>query len=202
MSFYTVARQKRRRVKMNRRHKKKPQTDYLAFIQQKWHAFDWRGLILRVRTVWLALPKLHQRALLAIVPVVCLLIIIPFPERTEQAAVPKSSERVEISINTVGLSEQKTPQQTDRKSEFWREYTVKNGDTLSQVFRANDLPMSDLNALVKIEGSDKPLSQITQGQLVRFKLAADGQLDILQLEKNDQSVMFFRRSDGGFGRSK
>lgn len=187
---------------MNRRHKNKPKTDYLASIQQQWDRLDWRDLSVRVRTVWLALPKLHQRALLAIVPVVCLLIIIPFPERTEQTSVPKSSERVEISINTVGLSEQKMLQQTELKSDAWREYTVKNGDTLSQVFRANDLPMSDLNALVKIEGNDKPLSQITQGQLVRFKLAADGQLDILQLEKNTQSVMFFRRSDGGFGRSK
>ncbi|WP_275895374.1 LysM-like peptidoglycan-binding domain-containing protein, partial [Vibrio cholerae] len=26
--------------------------------------------------------------------------------------------------------------------------------------------------------------------------------DILQLERNNQSVMFFRLSDGGFGRSK
>jgi cell envelope opacity-associated protein A len=187
---------------MNRRHKKKPHTDYLALIQQRWHAFDWRGLILRVRPLWLALPKLHQRALMVIIPVVFLLIIIPFPEQREQVVLPKNSGRVELSLNTTGLSEQKTAQQTELKSDAWQEYTVKNGDTLSQVFRANDLPMSDLNALVKIEGSDKPLSQITQGQLVRFKLAADGQLDILQLEKNTKSVMFFRLSDGGFGRSK
>ncbi len=62
--------------------------------------------------------------------------------------------------------------------------------------------MSDLNALVNVEGNDKPLSQIKAGQLVRFKLAKDGSLDILQLEKSVQSVMFFRLSDGGFGRSK
>ncbi|MEF1291248.1 LysM-like peptidoglycan-binding domain-containing protein, partial [Vibrio sp. M260118] len=49
---------------------------------------------------------------------------------------------------------------------------------------------------------DKPLSQIKKGQLVRYKLAENGQLDILQLEKRNQSVMFFRLSDGGFGRSK
>ncbi len=73
---------------------------------------------------------------------------------------------------------------------------------MSQVFRSNNLPLADLNALVRIEGSDKPLSQIQQGQRIRFKLAADGQLDILQLERNNQSVMFFRLSDGGFGRSQ
>ncbi len=63
--------------------------------------------------------------------------------------------------------------------------------------------MADLNALVKIEGSDKPLSRIKQGQLVRFKLADDGKLDMLQLEKSaGESVMFFRLSDGTFGRNK
>ena len=84
----------------------------------------------------------------------------------------------------------------------WQEYEVKSGDTLAKVFRANGLDMSDFNALVRVEGSDKPLSLIKQGQLVRYKLSDDGRLDILQLEKSGQSVMFFRLSDGGFGRSK
>ncbi|MCV5942416.1 cell envelope opacity-associated protein A, partial [Escherichia coli] len=73
---------------------------------------------------------------------------------------------------------------------------MKNGDTLAQVFRNNQLSMADLSALVKIEGSDKPLSHIKQGQLIRFKLSEKGQLDMLQLEKSDHSVMFFRLSDG------
>ncbi|MCV5927473.1 cell envelope opacity-associated protein A, partial [Escherichia coli] len=80
--------------------------------------------------------------------------------------------------------------------------TVKNGDTLAQVFRSNQLSMADLSALVKIEGSDKPLSQIKQGQLIRFKLSDEGELDMLQLEKSGRSVMFFRLSDGSFGRNK
>ncbi|MDE1313131.1 lysine transporter LysM [Vibrio aestuarianus] len=187
---------------MNRRYKKKPQTDYLALIQQKWHSFEWRIWGGRVRTYWQALPKLHRRALAVLTPVVVLLLIIPMPSSESLKAPKKSNERVNINIDTTGLSQQKSAQQSSLKSENWQEYTVKSGDTLSQVFRANDLPMSDLNALLKIEGGDKPLSQITQGQLVRFKLAANGQLDILQLEKNNQSVMFFRLSDGGFGRSK
>ncbi|EDL52519.1 hypothetical protein VSAK1_01769 [Vibrio mediterranei AK1] len=84
----------------------------------------------------------------------------------------------------------------------WREYTVKKGDTLAQVFRKNQLSMADLNSLARIEGSDKPLSRIKQGQLIRFKFSPEGNLDILQIERGDQSIMFFRLSDGGFGRSK
>ncbi|GAL23296.1 hypothetical protein JCM19235_93 [Vibrio maritimus] len=38
--------------------------------------------------------------------------------------------------------------------------------------------------------------------MIRFKFNQEGSLDILQIERGDQSIMFFRLSDGGFGRSK
>ncbi|EKO3387039.1 LysM-like peptidoglycan-binding domain-containing protein [Vibrio fluvialis] len=192
---------------MNRRHKKKQQTDYLALIQSKWAAidfqFDWRQFQQKVVQFWQRLPKLHQRALMVLVPVVLILMVIPLPQHSAEAPqTPASGQRVEVNINTRGLSEQQSAEQSKLKSTAWHEYIVQQGDTLSQVFRNNELPMADLNDLVKIEGSDKPLSQIQQGQLIRFKLSSEGKLDILQLEKNNQSVMFFRLSDGGFGRSK
>lgn len=205
---------------MNRRHKKKQQTDYLALVQSHWDAFDWREyqqrivqLWRRVPQLWQSLPKLHQRGLIVLVPVVLILMVVPLPDGAEQQAAPESAEaqRVTVNINTRGLSEeqqqnrsvgQESQPQRQVHTTAWREYVVQSGDTLSQVFRNNDLSMGDLNDLVKIEGSDKPLSQIRAGQLIRFKLSKDGKLDILQLEKNNQSVMFFRLSDGGFGRSK
>lgn len=127
---------------------------------------------------------------------------VPLPEPKVDAT--PTTSRVALEINTVGLSEQQNTKSSSSEpsNNNWQEYLVKQGDTLAQVFRNNDLPLSDLNALVRIEGADKPLSQIRKGQLVRFKLAETGQLDILQLEKGDTSVMFFRLSDGGFGRSK
>lgn len=202
-------------MKMNRRHKKKQQTDYLALVQNQWDSIDWREYQQRIVQLWQRLPKLHQRALMVLVPVVLILMVIPLPGGSDvavqdTAAEPLSGQiqRVAVNVNTRGLSEEQ--QQNTRpvqvsgqvQSTAWREYIVQSGDTLSQVFRNNDLSMADLNDLVKIEGSDKPLSQIRAGQLIRFKLSKDGKLDILQLEKNNQSVMFFRLSDGGFGRSK
>ncbi|MFA0232176.1 LysM-like peptidoglycan-binding domain-containing protein, partial [Vibrio sp. 10N.261.45.A7] len=146
--------------------------------------------------------KLHQRLLMVISPIVLILLFVPLPE--PKVDTTPTTSRVELEINTVGLSEQQNTKSSSSESSNnnWQEYLVKQGDTLAQVFRNNDLPLSDLNALVRIEGADKPLSQIRKGQLVRFKLAETGQLDILQLEKGDTSVMFFRLSDGGFGRSK
>ncbi len=188
---------------MNRRHKKKQQTDYLALIQTKWSGIEWKEYLERVKSFWGQLPKFHRKALIVLVPLVLVVAVIPFPNKAESDTEQPVNKRVELDINTRGLSEQKSLKESSPlERNAWREYTVQKGDTLSQVFRVNDLPMADLNALVKIEGSDKPLSHIQQGQLIRFKLAEEGKLDILQLEKNGQSVMFFRLSEGGFGRSK
>ncbi len=198
---------------MNRRKKKRPQqTDYIALVKQKWVQLDWSkfkeasvvtNLSAKAKLLWSRLPKLHQRALTVLVPALVVLLLLPAPKKTEVLETqPASGQRVEITINTQSLSEQPAAQAAAVKSEAWKEYTVKQGDTLAAVFRNIGLPMSDLNALVKVEGNDKPLSRIKQGQLVRFKLAANGDLDILQLEKTAGSVMFFRLSDGGFGRSK
>ena len=84
----------------------------------------------------------------------------------------------------------------------WHDYQIQAGDTLYQVFRKNNLPLTELNKVVKIEGADKPLSNIKKGQLFRFKLNQQGELDILQIERDNQAVMYFRMSDGNFGRSK
>lgn len=201
IAFYTLTSFKFGLEAMNRRHKKKQETDYLELIKAKVSAIDFSQAKTQVVSAWSTLPALHRKVLIILVPVVAVLAVIPLPESSPVAKAPVNS-RVELEINTVGLSAQKSDEQKQLKSNQWHEYTVKAGDTLAQVFRNNELPLSDLNALVKIEGGDKPLSRIKQGQLVRFKLADTGKLDILQLEKSNSSVMFFRLSDGGFGRSK
>ncbi|CAE6881739.1 LysM-like peptidoglycan-binding domain-containing protein [Vibrio sp. B1FLJ16] len=199
---------------MNRRRKKKQQVDYVELIKQKFAAIDWKQPFNKdkqsenaqpVPKFWQRLPKFHQRALMVLVPLFLLLLIVPLPKKTEESAEqnqPADQQRVSIELNAQSLSQQRTSQNSGPKSENWKEYQVKNGDTLAQVFRSNQLSMADLSSLVKIEGSDKPLSHIKQGQLIRFKFSDEGDLDMLQLEKGDHSVMFFRLSDGSFGRNK
>lgn len=184
---------------MNRRNRKKKQTNL----------FD--DLMVRVKKVnlnvslswWKQLPKFHQRIIAILSSIVLVLLVLPTSDIESETEVSSSTKnRVQVSVNTTSLSQEGVSKQAVTKTDDWQEYTVQSGDTLAKVFRTNKLPMADLNLLVKIEGLDKPLSKITQGQLVRYKLTAKGDLDILQLEKNDSSVMFFRLSDGGFGRSK
>jgi cell envelope opacity-associated protein A len=201
---------------MNRRARKRETetVDYFEIAKKKLASIDVKE-IQKIKSAvlqeWHALPRLHQKLLTAIVPVVLILMIIPLPDSqpidpdVETSAVP---QRVELSLNAKGLSQQSSstsaaaPVPKTLRTSAWTEYVIKDGDTLSQVFRNNDLSVADLNALVKIEGIDRPLSHITKGQLIRYKLNAKGELDILQLERGGESVMFFRLSTGGFARSQ
>ncbi|MBA5762680.1 LysM peptidoglycan-binding domain-containing protein [Vibrio sp. 404] len=189
---------------MNRRKKKPQQVDYIQLAKEKVSAIDWSHIKHEAKSRWLQLPKLHQRALYILVPVVLLLVLIPFPDTTKEAdsVEPIESQRVSVAVNTESLSEQGEPKTQPLQSEQWKEYQVKSGDTLARVFRANNLAMADLKALVNVEGKDKPLSQIKVGQQVRFKVKEDGNLDILQLKDASKSVMFYRNSSGSFTKSK
>ncbi|MGF1738573.1 LysM-like peptidoglycan-binding domain-containing protein [Photobacterium satsumensis] len=83
----------------------------------------------------------------------------------------------------------------------WQRYQVKSGETLANIFRQHNLPLTDLYAVAAIEGDDKPLSRIKAGQWLRYRQTAQGGLDALQIERrNSEPVLFFRRSDGSFVR--
>ncbi|WP_234496132.1 LysM-like peptidoglycan-binding domain-containing protein [Vibrio maritimus] len=198
---------------MNRRHRKKQKVDHVQVLKDKWQALDFSRLKKidtsrlseirdKAKGLWTQLPRLHRRILSVLVPIVIVLLFLP-SQKADTPQITPANQRVAVSVNTASLSEQPSQANVEELVETdWREYTVKKGDTLARVFRTNQLPMADLNALARIEGSDKPLSRIKQGQLIRFKFNQEGSLDILQIERGDQSIMFFRLSDGGFGRSK
>lgn len=214
---------------MNQRKKNNPRRTQVMkdkFIQS--------DLVIRVIDAWHSLPKLHQRILMVLIPLVIVLLLLPSEKKQEsqtqeiavksakpsrmmiplvingeETVATKTKPKVDKDEKRVQLSgpESNPEDKPERKvsdnagPEPWNNYTVQKGDTLSQVFRNNDLPLSDLNQLVEIEGKDKPLSHIQHGELIRFKLTNRGDLDILKIEKNDGPVMFFRLSSGGFARS-
>lgn len=214
---------------MNRRRRKQKKVDYLALIKEKCAGVDWRSFRCSLKgkslnwragkTWWLQLPRLHRRLLAVLIPVVFVLIILPVPD-IHSTAPTTEKKRIEVDLNIDSLQEStesssltttfpsaqavKRPSvvhQTQPK-EIWKDYTVKQGDTLAQVFRNLKLPMTDLNLLVKVEGEDKPLSQIKVGQKIRLKLDTNGDLDILQLDNAQDAITFFRLSNGLFGRNK
>ncbi|PQJ83474.1 LysM-like peptidoglycan-binding domain-containing protein [Aliivibrio sifiae] len=199
------------------KNKCEPILEKVSPYWQRLPAFHQKALqiLVPVTFVLILLPSGAEEGLESIQPTV-----IPAPEMQRQS----------VSLNLEGLSEQeaalrnapspyelekekreakhvektvavKTPEPT-QSSEKWHDYQIQAGDTLYQVFRKNNLPLTELNKVVKIEGVDKPLSNVKKGQLFRFKLNTKGELDIVQIERQGEAIMFFRMSDGNFGRSK
>lgn len=181
------------------------------FNVKKWQWPRWNKQAIQAR--WFDFPKLHRRALMILVPVVFILLILPTPEL--KATSKPNNQRVELDINLPENNERpqeqhrpfsqpratSTPKPVSSASTgVWKEYTVKQGDTLAQVFRNINLPMSELNQLVKVEGNGKPLSQIAVGQKIRFKINTAQRLEQLQLAKGSETITFARLSDGHFER--
>ncbi|MGX9418100.1 LysM-like peptidoglycan-binding domain-containing protein [Vibrio sp. WJH972] len=205
-----------------RQRKKQPQSYDFAFIKQMWsdlHSLLWFA---QARQRWSQLPRFHRHALSILIPFTVLLMVVPFPSSLEKAQNVDDSDmgsRREVSLNvttgskapkastfepTPKVTKETRTQETSRAlvQSAWVSYTVKQGDTLARIFRERKLSSSDLAALIAIEGSDRPLSDIRPGQLVRYRLNDNGQLDMLQLEKGSKSIMFFRLSKGGFSRGQ
>lgn len=194
---------------MNRRVKKKPQPkepqQYFAEFSQAvsartrgWYQSS-RDKCKALYQSLNALPLAHRRGIGILALLVLVIAVIPLPHSTSSDAESQTPQRVNVGLNLQDMSSENT-KVAPLQSKQWHQYTVESGDTLAKVFRVNQLPMGDLNALVAVEGTDQPLSRIRAGEVIRYKLTAEGQVDILQLSKGDQAVMFFRMSDGQFGR--
>lgn len=182
---------------MSYRNRKKKEPDFFADTLTKLKSIN----INAIKSGWQRLPGGHQKALIILIPFVIILMVLPHDTEENSAIISSETTRTEVAINTTSLTEQGNPKSTVMTTSLWQEYKVQSGDTLAKIFRSNHLPMADFNALVAIEGIDKPLSKIKAGQLIRYKLKPNGDLDILQLEKDDDAIMFLRLTEGGFGRS-
>ncbi len=182
---------------MQRRSRKKKEPDFFADV-----AAWLKHIGISIKSAHDRLPGFHQKVLVILIPAVLILMLLPYLTQDDAEVTSPDIVRTEVAINTASLSTQGSAQSTTIATELWKEHKVQSGDTLAKVFRANNLPMSDFQALVAVEGIDKPLSKIKTGQLIRYKLTPGGELDILQLEKENDAIMFFRLSDGGFGRSQ
>ncbi|KXF80271.1 OapA family protein [Enterovibrio coralii] len=172
-----------------------------------------KPLFEKVKPHWEALPKPHRIGVSVIAALLVVLLIWPSSDETAEPVVT-SGERVSVPLDLTGNTQ--SAQQSDDAGfdnnaapvvtnqtvdTDWVNYEVQRGDTLSNIFRDQSLPLPDLYAISAIEGTDKPLSRIQPGQLLRFKRNPQGELDMLQIEASkDKSVIFFRLSDGSFAR--
>lgn len=113
---------------------------------------------------------------------------------TEEPATNDPEEN--IAQTTPLQSTQSTPAQT------WQTYTIKEGQTLAQLFRDNQLPVNDAFSMAKSEDQQKSLSQLRSGQSIRLQRNPQGDVSMLEVTNSAGTVITYTRlSDGSYYRT-
>ncbi|GLX65217.1 hypothetical protein KMU_32590 [Proteus vulgaris] len=99
---------------------------------------------------------------------------------------------------------QTTPQQDTQSTpaQTWQTYTIKEGQTLAQLFRDNQLPVNDAFSMAKSEDQQKSLSQLRSGQAIRLQRNPQGDVSMLEVTNSAGTVITYTRlSDGSYYRT-
>lgn len=99
---------------------------------------------------------------------------------------------------------QTTPQQDTQSTpaQTWQTYTIKEGQTLAQLFRDNQLPVNDAFSMAKSEDQQKSLSQLRAGQAIRLQRNPQGDVSMLEVTNSAGTVITYTRlSDGSYYRT-
>lgn len=96
----------------------------------------------------------------------------------------------------------KQTQQPRPSANEWQNYQIQKGKTLAQLFRDNNLQANDAFVMARVEGAEKPLSNLHKGQKVRLKSNAKGEVEVLEITTPEgKSFSFARLSDGSYYRT-
>ncbi|RUR93498.1 opacity-associated protein OapA [Pectobacterium versatile] len=179
-----------------------------AILQKVWHLPDGYH--------WMEpLPLLHRRWILIAIALLLVVLLWPYsaqhPQPARTTPVPLTQADNQAAMQAVIIESQPlTPQQQPAATEPpaqssapWRQYEIASGQTLAQLFRDNNLPVSDVFAMAQVEGRDKPLSNLRAGQAVKLQLNAQGMVAELEIETTaNQTIRFTRGADGAFTRTR
>lgn len=99
---------------------------------------------------------------------------------------------------------QTAPRQNSQSipAQTWQTYTIKEGQTLAQLFRDNQLPVNDAFSMAKSEDQQKSLSQLRSGQSIRLQRNPQGDVSMLEVTNSAGTVITYTRlSDGSYYRT-
>ncbi|MDX6916430.1 LysM-like peptidoglycan-binding domain-containing protein [Pectobacterium carotovorum] len=179
-----------------------------ALLQKIWHLPDGYH--------WMEpLPFLHRRWILIAIALLLVVLLWPYSAQHQQPArtmpIPLTQADNQAAMQAVIIesqpsTSQRQPATTEPptpSSAPWRQYEIASGQTLAQLFRDNNLPVSDVFAMAQVEGRDKPLSNLRAGQEVKLQLNAQGMVAELEIETTaNQTIRFTRGADGAFTRTR
>ncbi|WP_422527134.1 OapA family protein [Serratia fonticola] len=141
------------------------------------------------------LPYFHRRWVIIFGAILLLSLLWPYSDDNARPF-PVTSQENQIPLQA---QLQNDNQQTAGESDNWQRYQIQAGQTLAQLFRDNNLPVNEVFAMARVEGNDKPLSNLKAGQEVRIERNANGVITALSVTTLDNSEALFRRqSDGSY----
>ena len=151
------------------------------------------------------LPLFHRRGIVvaAIVVLLAFLWPSPTPQQPQRPITYHSGEtdvpiQAELSGQQPDNNEQQQSAATADSQGQWHDYQIAAGQTLAQLFRDRNLPVNDVFAMARVEGTNKPLSNLQTGQRVRIRQNAQGVVTGLTVEVDGGQVLFTRQPDGSF----
>jgi cell envelope opacity-associated protein A len=147
------------------------------------------------------LPSFHRRGIILAGALVLLAFLWPSPRQPEQTERPVNVERtttdVPLQAELSGRVDNSQQPKGDAQGQ-WTNYQIANGQTLAQLFRDHNLPVNDVFAMARVEGNDKPLSNLQAGQAVRIRQNSHGVVTGLAVTTEQGEILFTRQPDGAF----
>lgn len=88
------------------------------------------------------------------------------PEIVPEPIEPSAPEQPQVtpSTNQPSTAKPEEPKTARPSANEWQNYRVQKGKTLAQLFRDNNLQANDAFVMARVEGAEKPLSSLQQGQ--------------------------------------
>lgn len=137
-------------------------------------------------------------------------------EPTYQTSIPQAQDSLNADQGASPTTESSTADSTDESiaqipqqqgssstpAQTWQTYTIKEGQTLAQLFRDNQLPVNDAFSMAKSEDQQKSLSQLRSGQTIRLQRNPQGDISMLEVTNSVGTVITYTRlSDGSYYRT-
>ncbi len=77
----------------------------------------------------------------------------------------------------------------------WHEYVIANGDNLGKIFKNEGLPISAMYNMLQAKDANNYLKKLRPGQLIRYQLDDDSQLQIMEIALSSMERLHFERGD-------
>ncbi len=179
--------------------------DYNSFLTR-----DYKSLITSPRDPkrprW---TRLHLLLLLAVIVVAGTILTLLSGEASASKSAATTAlkpekklknQRITLPLSFPALEHNETSATPAIDSDLtWLSVKVKRGDALASIFKRNQLNPMDLHQIMSLGKITSTLKTLRPGQVFRFQLDTNNQLQALEYEINQlESLLVSRRANGGF----